>query len=162
MNKYKLLESDYVQTPLWCAKDMIDFFNPSGKILDPCRGENKMFWNLLKCDWCEINENIDFFENNNHYNYIIGNPPYSIFNQWLHHSYDIADNIIYLLPTFKVYNPLSLMRLYRDKGHIKHIRFYDTGTNIEWSRSRPICAVWFKVDYFGDTSYSFVENDINK
>lgn len=134
---------------------MITYFNPSGKILDPCRGENKVFWNILNCDWCEITQGKDFFACNQKYDWIIGNPPYSIFNPWIKHSYEIADNIVYLLPTFKVHNALSLMRLYRDKGHIKHIRMYDTGKDIPWSRSRPICAVWFKKDYFGDTSYTY-------
>ena len=149
-----LLNSDYVQTPLWCAEDMIEFFKPNGTILDPCRGENKVFHNLLQCDFNEIKENSNFFDNHNHYNWIIGNPPYSIFNKWINHSYNIADNIVYLLPTFKVFNALSLMRLYLTKGHIKHIRLYDTKNNIDWARSRPICAVHFKPNYFGDTSYS--------
>lgn len=150
----ELLDSDYVQTPEWCAKDMIDFFKPSGKILDPCRGENKVFHNILQCDFAEIKEDIDFFAVQEMYDWIIGNPPYSIFNKWIKHSYKIGKDIVYLLPTFKVYNALSLMRLYYKEGHIKHIRLYDTGKEIEWSRSRPICAVHFQVGYFGDTSYS--------
>lgn len=157
MNKYKLLKSDYVKTPKWCAEDMIGWFNPVGKVLDPCRGENKVFWNILKCDWNEITEGSDFFENDNRYDWIIGNPPYSIFNKWLRHSYKIGKNIVYLLPTFKVWNPLSLARLYRDSGGIKHIRLYDAGKRIEWSRSRPITAVHFQVGYKGDTSYSYYE-----
>lgn len=148
------VSSDYVQTPEWCAKDMINFFNPSGKIIDPCRGENKVFYNLLDCDWAEINDGIDFFKINDKYDWVIGNPPYSVFNKWIKHSYDIASNIVYLLPTFKAYNALSLMRLYYDKGHIKHIRLYDTGKDIPWLRSRPICAIYFKVGYFGSTEYS--------
>ena len=134
MNKYKLLKSDYVKTPKWCAEDMIGWFNPVGKVLDPCRGENKVFWNILKCDWNEITEGSDFFENDNRYDWIIGNPPYSIFNKWLRHSYKIGKNIVYLLPTFKVWNPLSLARLYRDSGGIKHIRLYDAGKRIQTFR----------------------------
>ena len=157
-----LLDSDYVQTPEWCARDIIDFFKPSGRVLDPCRGENKVFHNILQCDFAEIKEGINFFDINTKYDWIIGNPPYSIFNKWIKHSYKIGTNIVYLLPTFKVYNALSLMRLYFDKGHIKHVRLYDTGTDIEWSRSRPICAVHFQVGYFGDTGYSKYESKESK
>lgn len=153
-----LLDSDYVQTPKWCAEDMVNYFNPTGKILDPCRGENKVFHNILNCDYAEIKEGIDFFNINNHYDWIIGNPPYSIFNKWIKHSYKISNNIVYLLPTFKVFNALSLMRLYLTEGHVKHIRLYDTGNNIEWARSRPICAVHFQPNYFGETSYSYFKN----
>lgn len=156
--KYKLLPSDYVKTPKWCAQDMISYFNPKGEILDPCMGKNRVFYDILEnADWCEITDGVDFFENNKQYNWIIGNPPYSIFNRWLRHSYKISENIVYLLPTFKVWNPLSLARLYRDKGGIKHIRLYDVGKRIEWARSRPITAVWFQVGYSGDTSYSYYE-----
>lgn len=158
----QLLKSDYVKTPKWCANDMICFFKPEGKILDPCRGENKVFWNYLKCDWAEIEEGVDFYKINSRYDWIIGNPPYSIFNSWIRHSYEISKNIVYLLPTFKVYNALSLMRLYLKKGNIRHIRLYDTGKKIEWARSRPICAVHFEVGFFGDTSYSLYENIKNE
>ena len=153
--EYSLVESDYVQTPEWCAKDMIDFYLPVGRILDPCQGENKVFCNLLKgCDWCEITEGIDFFENNTVYDWIIGNPPYSIFYDWMKHSYELAANIVYLLPSFKVFNALGLIRMYKEFGWIKHIRIYDVGKRIEWGRSRPIMATWFQKGYFGDTSWS--------
>lgn len=153
-----LTESDYVQTPEWCAKDMIRHFNPTGKILDPCRGKNKVFHNLLNCEFAEIEEGIDFFQISEKYDWIIGNPPYSIFNKWIKHSYTIGKEIVYLLPTFKVFNALSLVRMYFRKGHIKHIRLYDTGNAIEWSRSRPICAVHFSVGCFCETTYSMFKH----
>ncbi len=154
----ELVDSDYVKTPEWCAIDMVDFFKPTGRILDPCRGENKVFHKILNCDFAEITEGIDFFKIEQNYDWIVGNPPYSIFNKWIKHSYKIGMNIVYLLPTFKAYNALSLVRLYLEKGHIKHIRLYDTGKAIDWSRSRPICAIHFQVGYFGDTSYSVYTN----
>ena len=30
---------DVVYTPDWVAKDMVDYFNPKGKILEPCSGD---------------------------------------------------------------------------------------------------------------------------
>ena len=133
---------------------MVKHFNPTGSVIDPCRGENKVFHSILNCDFAEITEGIDFFDVTKKYDWIIGNPPYSIFNKWIKHSYKIGTNIVYLLPTFKVFNALSLMRLYANEGHIRHIRLYDTGKNIDWARSRPICAVHFQVGYFGDTGHS--------
>ncbi len=156
----KLVESDYVLTPEWCAKDMIDFFNPQGLILDPCCGLNEVFINLLPSNsmYCEIQKGINFFDFNNKVDWIIGNPPYSIFKDWMIHSFEIADNIVYLLPMFKVFNALGLCRIYKQNGWIKHIRIYDTGRQgIEWSRSRPIAAVYFKKGYTGDTQWSFYE-----
>ena len=30
---------DVVYTPDWVAKDMVEFFKPSGRILEPCKGD---------------------------------------------------------------------------------------------------------------------------
>ena len=151
-----LVPSDYVLTPEWCAQDMVTHFNPTGTILDPCRGLNKVFHNILPANscWCEIQEGRDFFKFTQKVDWIIGNPPYSIFNAWMQHSFSLSDNIVYLLPTFKVFNSLGLYRIYNKNGWIKHIRFYDVGKRIEWSRSRPIVVVHFKKGYFSDTSWS--------
>ena len=154
-----LVESDYVQTPEWCAEDIMTYFAPTGKILDPCRGLNKVFHNIMPedADWCEIQEGKNFFDYQEKVDWIIGNPPYSIFHEWMEHSFEIADNIVYLVPTFKIFNALGLCRMYRQNGRIKHIRFYDTGKKIEWSRSRPIVAVWFQKNYLSYTSWSYYE-----
>lgn len=151
--------SDYVLTPEWCAKDIVEFFIPTGKLLDPCRGLNKVFYNQMSQDaeWCEIQEGVDFFKYNKKVDWIISNPPYSIFYNWMKHSFDIAENIVYLLPTFKIFNSLGLCRMYMQNGWIKHMRFYDVGKEIEWSRSRPIVAAYFQKNYFGDTSWSFYQ-----
>ena len=121
----KLVPSDYVLTPEWCAKDIINHFNPKGKILDPCRGLNKVFHKLMpkNSQWCEIQEGKDFFNFTDKVDWIIGNPPYSIFHEWMKHSYSMADNIVYLVPTFKIFNALGLCRMYGENGRIKNIRF---------------------------------------
>lgn len=154
---YDLVSSDYVLTPEWCAIDIINWFKPDGKILDPCRGLNKVFYNNLpvNTDYCELQEGIDFFKYTKQVDWIISNPPYSVFNKWMKHSYEVAENIVYLVPTFKIFNALGLCRMYKKHGWIKHIRVYDTGNNIEWSRSRPIVAVHFQKNYQGDTSWSW-------
>ena len=40
MKHKELVESDYVLTPEWCANDMMEYFAPTGTMLDPCRGLN--------------------------------------------------------------------------------------------------------------------------
>lgn len=157
MKHNELVPSDYVLTPEWCAKDIIEHFNPQGKLLDPCRGLNKVFHNLMpeNSEYCEIQEGINFFEYKQKVDWIIGNPPYSIFKDWMIHSYEVADNIVYLLPMFKVFNALGLCRIYKQNGQIKHVRIYDTGRDIDWARSRPIAAVYFQKNYKGDTSWSY-------
>jgi hypothetical protein len=55
--------SDVVYTPDWCASDMIDWFKPSGRVLDPCKGAGAFFDKMPDgAEWCEIREGRDFFE----------------------------------------------------------------------------------------------------
>lgn len=155
----ELQNSDYVLTPEFIAKDMIEYFKPTGNILDPCCGKNKVFINNLPpgSKWCEIMDGVDFFNFNEKVDWIIGNPPYSIFDKWMKHSYDIADNIVYFLPSFKIFNALGLFRLYKKQGWIKEIRIYDVGKMVEWGRSRPLIACHFKKKYIGDIKCSWYE-----
>jgi len=153
-------KSDIVLTPELIAKDIIEYFKPSGIILDPCRGINAVFHKYMPIGspFCEIQEGINFFEYNKYVDWIIGNPPYSIFREWITHSFSISNNIVYLLPIQLVYNPLLLLREIFEYGGIPHIRWYDVGSYIFWSRSRIIVAVYFKKNYKGPTSWSIVKN----
>jgi len=148
--------SDNIATPDWCAKDMVDFFQPSGKVLDPCSG-NGVFLKYLPVNSysCEISQGKNFFDFQIKVDWVFGNPPYSIFRDWMKHSYEIADNIVYLIPSFLLFNPLSCLRMMRDNGLIKHMRNYDTGKKIEWSRSRQIMAIHIEKGYYGSTAWSF-------
>jgi len=57
-------ESDIVLTPEIVAKDIIKYFNPIGKILDPCKGDGVFYDNIDSStkEWCEIREGKDVFE----------------------------------------------------------------------------------------------------
>jgi hypothetical protein len=91
-------EDDIVMTPEWLAKTMIDTLPIHGKVLDPCRGLGA-FYNQLPGDkdWCEYSEGKDFFEYKDKVDWIVTNPPWSIYRKWCQHSYKIADNIAYLI-----------------------------------------------------------------
>ena len=54
---------DRVYTPEWVARDMAWSFQPSGRVLEPCKGKG-VFLRFLPDDteWCEIDEGRDFFE----------------------------------------------------------------------------------------------------
>jgi hypothetical protein len=89
-------DKDIVYTPEPLAIDIINHYNPQGRILDPCRGGGAFFNNLDNADWCEIAEGKDFFDYHNHVDWIITNPPWSLMRQFLQHGMSIADNIVYL------------------------------------------------------------------
>lgn len=75
---------DIVYTPSRVCDHILKFLNPTGSILDPCKGDGA-FFNLMPegSDYCEIQEGKDFFEYNRKVDWIIGNPPYSIFETFL-------------------------------------------------------------------------------
>ena len=119
---------DNTLTPNTIAQDMIDFFQPTGRILDPCRGEGA-FYSLLPpgSDWCEIDKGRDFFDYHEPVDWIIGNPPYSQYAKFLYHALDIAQNVVYLAPAAKSFYSVKMMRRFREGGHIKHMRIYGPG-----------------------------------
>jgi type I restriction-modification system DNA methylase subunit len=82
---------DVFYTPLPVAMKLIKMadIKEHEKVLDPSRGLGVFYNNFPNCaakDWCEITENKDFFDYNEHVDVIIGNPPFSMWNKWLDHS----------------------------------------------------------------------------
>jgi len=107
--KYKKTTEDVVYTPENIAKLTLDILKPyikdTDKILEPCIWWGA-FYNLLKryknVDWCEIEKWRDFFKYNKNVDWIITNPPYSIYEEFLYHSMEIANNVVYLAPYLKL------------------------------------------------------------
>jgi len=142
-------------TPLELAADMVTFFKPSGTCLDPCRGSG-VFWRLLPPDamWCEISEGVDFYSWSVHVDWVIGNPPYSHYSAWLRHSMKVADHLLYLMPTYKVFASGKFQDDLFSWGGIAHIRRYGTGTEWGFPFGHGLAAVHYQRDYDGPTHWS--------
>lgn len=71
---------------------------PEMRVLDPSAGEGAFFDNLPPCQkhWCEIERGIDFFNESNRYDLIIGNPPFSIWDRWLDHTIKLTDKFCFV------------------------------------------------------------------
>lgn len=148
---------DQVDTPDWVASDMVRWFNPTGKILEPCRG-NDMIYKYLPVNslWCEIKNGIDFYKWTEHVNWIVGNPPFNKkeFPLWMKHSFDIADNIVYVMPIRKFFSSNKVMEHAKLFGHLVHVRVYGPGGKLKWNFGHPCGALhWSKVH--SDTSWSW-------
>jgi len=147
--------SDVVLTPEWCAKDTVEWFKPTGKMLDPCKGEGA-FHNLMPgSEWCEIREGKDFFEWTTPVDWIISNPPYTILRDWMKHSLKIADEIVYIVPVHKIFNAYGLLLEIKEYGGIKHIRYYGTGSVLKFPMGNAIGVVHFSKGYNGPIGISF-------
>lgn len=151
----KVKPQDLVYNPDWVAKDMVTHFMPSGRILEPCKGEGVFLKYLPSAEWCEIREGKDFFSWADPVDWCIGNPPYSLFRKWLEHSFMIAHDIVYLVPVQKIVLGYGQVTDIYKRGWIRHIRWYGTGTRLGWMYGNAIGAVHFQRDWFGETSWSF-------
>jgi hypothetical protein len=147
MNTLEL--SDLVYTPNNVALDMIQYFKPSGRILDPCSGKGAFLRYLPGADWCEITEGRSFFECTQHYDWIVGNPPYSMFAPWLRHSFTLAENILYLLPAIRCWISTKIIKDIKLYGGIRTIAVYPNNLFNEWSIGFAICAIHFQRNYKG-------------
>ena len=149
-------QSDIVYTPDAVAADMVSFFAPLGKCLDPCLGDGAFFKHLPGgSEWCEIEQGKNFFEYHKPVDWIIGNPPYAVFSDWLRHSFSIAANVVYLIPINKAFNSFTMLQTIYQYGGIKHIRAYAGGSKLGFPIGFAVGAVHFQRDYGGDIGFSF-------
>ena len=123
-------KEDIVFTSNSVAQEIVGRYHPTGIILDPCRGDGAFWGNILGAEWCEITEGKDFFSWEEPVDWIIGNPPYSIINRWLEHSFLLAENIVYLLPVAKIFGSRMRLRMVKEYGGIVEIWAPWTGREI--------------------------------
>lgn len=144
--------NDKIYTPFPIAKKIINLFPLYGKVLDPFKGKGAFFEqiDIEGKDWCEIDEGRDFFDYTDKVDWIISNPPYSILDEVLEHSFEIADNVVYLVPLSKVFTSLRRIRGILGYGNIKEIHILSAG-KCGFPFGFPACAIWFQKGYDGKT-----------
>ncbi len=146
------VKGDIVYTPVHVSKHIIDWLNPKGKCLDPCKGDGA-FYNYMPADkdYCEITEDKDFFNYNKKVEWVIGNPPYSIFEEFLQKGFEIADNVSYLVPTNKIFQRQIIMDMITKYGGIKSIIIYGSGQLIDFPFGFSVGNFHFEKGYKGET-----------
>jgi hypothetical protein len=140
---------DVVYTPPHVAEAIVARYRPSGTVLDPCRGDGA-FWKLIpEAKWCEVEEGRDFFSWKKPVDWIIGNPPYSVLNRWLTHSFELADNIVYLLPIAKVFGSRMRLEMVKKYGGIVEVWAPWTGRGVGFEFGWAVGAVHLQRGYQG-------------
>jgi hypothetical protein len=153
IEEYK--DKDVVYTPRWCAQDIVDHFKPSGIVLDPCRGGGAFSSLIPGCEWCEVREGKDFFNWTKKVDWIVGNPPYSGIPNWCRRSFELADNIVYLIPCRSVFfGPAFIESIYR-WGGIVEMRHYGGGQKLGFPMGNAVGAFHFQRGYSGPIQVSF-------
>ena len=140
---------DVVYTPSDVARDIVAYFKPSGRILEPCCGDGA-FLKYLPPDteWCEIEKGRDFFAEHRHFDWIVGNPPYSDFTKFMRHSFEIADNVVYLIMMQMLWYSINRWKEFVAYGGIKTQMIVGNGNEIGMGRfGYAMCAVHFQRNY---------------
>jgi len=141
---------DVVYTPDWVAKDMIDFFKPSGRILEPCAGDG-VFLKYLppETEWCEIEKGRDFYKWHTAVDWVFGNPPFKEFSVWFSHTITFAKEICYVIPLNKPFNSGKMFLEWFYWGKPVHMRYYANGGALGFPIGFACGAVHFQRGYTG-------------
>lgn len=141
---------DLVMTPPEFAKEIIDYFKPSGRILEPCRGDGGFYNNFPGTKlWCEITEGRDFFDFKDKVDWIITNPPYSKMRKFLEHSMDVSDNVCFLITINHIWTKARLRAMRERSFGIKEILMVQEPDNFP-RFGFQVGVVHLKKDYVGD------------
>lgn len=158
-----VVPSDIVYTPVSVSKGIIDFLQPIGVCLDPCKGDGAFYNHLPEGrQYCEIAEGKDFFDwRSGKVDWVIGNPPYSIFKEFLEFSFEIANNVSFLVPTNKVFQRQVIMNMINKWGGVKSIIIYGSGTLIDFPFGFSVGNFHFEKGYKGKTELIMGMNAIS-
>jgi hypothetical protein len=93
------VSNDDIETPDWLARLLVEHFQPSGRVLEPCRAGGRIFKYLgASAEWCEIKDGRDFLSAElAGFDWILTNPPWSRIRPFLQKSMQVADNVVFLM-----------------------------------------------------------------
>lgn len=152
---------DCVQTPINYAKRISNYFNPSGKILEPCCGDGNFVKELMKLQNVrvvsyDILNGIDFFDEIRHFDWIITNPPYSKMRKFIQKSMQVSDNIVFLTSINHLWLKARLRDIENAGFGIREIVIFNTPKTFPQSGFQFGCF-HLKRGYIGDIKYNRIE-----
>lgn len=152
LGKYAHLnKNDVVFTPEPIAKQICDMFPIQGKILEPCKGDGAFLKYLPEnTEWCEIAEGRNFYDYNEKVDWLVTNPPYSDFNRFLEHSFNLAENIVLLVPLAKMFKSMGTIRQVLGYGGIVSIDLLPA-SHAGFPFGFPCAVFYIKRNYQGET-----------
>jgi len=152
-------KNDVVFTPDWLAKKICSMFDVQGKVLEPCKGEGAFLKYLPKStDWCEIADGRNFYDYNKKVDWIVTNPPYSDFNRFLDHSFDLASNIVLLVPVAKLFKSMGTLKKVFAFGNFVEIHTLPS-SKAGFPFGFPSAVYYIKKNYTGKTIIKLFEED---
>jgi len=143
--------NDVVFTPDWLAERICSMYSIEGNVLEPCKGEGAFLKYLPpNTDWCEIVDDKNFYDYNKQVDWIVTNPPYSDFNRFLKHSFELAKNIVLLVPVAKMFKSMGTLKQIFDYGGFVEIHTLPA-SKAGFPFGFPCMVVYLKREYKGST-----------
>tara|TARA_R110002167_G_scaffold3059_3_gene14795 strand:+ start:1688 stop:2281 length:594 start_codon:yes stop_codon:yes gene_type:complete len=103
--KNRATPNDKIYTPLKVVDIMLDFceYKEGQLVLEPARGLGAIYDKLkTPKEYCEIEEDKDYFDYHNKVDIVITNPPYSILDKFLKHTYTLCDKFCFLIGSYSL------------------------------------------------------------
>ena len=160
--------NDKVYTPEHIVDEVLSHFgfhiDQQETIMEPFRGGGAFYDKLQEYSqhpikWCEIDEGVDFFKTEEKVDWIVTNPPYSIFKRVLPKCLEVADNTVLLMPTNKILSCMPRLADIRSKGcGIKEVYYLGSGRQLCFPFGFAVAAIhiqkgweegWYKESYHG-------------
>ena len=150
--------NDKVYTPEHIVQEVLAEFtqhiNKTATILEPFKGGGAFYEPLKKLygdvSWCEIDEGVDFFEHRGKYDWIVTNPPYSIFDKVLPKCLELADNNLLVIPVNKLLSSMPrLMDVKRAGCSIRQLHYLGSGRQLKFPFGFPVACVWIQRGWEG-------------
>lgn len=154
--------NDRVYTPPDLAFSIVQHFMPSGRMLEPCSGKGAFVHAMQtyavegRVDWCELDKGRDFLKlrSRKRYDWIITNPPYSLFRAFLQKSLACSDNVVFLC----FYNAWFMKARQRDikEAGFGLVEILDVPTPPHpWPQAGfALGAGWVRKGWTGSTTFS--------
>jgi hypothetical protein len=150
--------NDNIYTPEDVAIQVIEHFKPSGKILEPAAGAGAFLKHLPEgTDWCEIEKGRNFFDYKEKVDWIVTNPPFSLLQKFLEHSYKISTNIVFLFNLPGLFTVKRMKDMHQHKFAIREILLMRQPTTFVQC-GRQVAAVWIQKHYKGSIKLTYHED----
>jgi hypothetical protein len=150
-------KNDVVFTPDWLAERICSMFLITGRVLEPCRGEGAFTRYLPpQTEWCEIAEGRNFYDYVTPVDWIVTNPPYSDFNRFLTHTFDLSENVVLLVPVAKMFKSMGTLNQIYSYGGFVSIHTLPAG-KAGFPFGFPCAVYYVKRDYHGSTTIAPLE-----
>ena len=169
-------DSDIVYTSPALARRIVDYLDPEGFCVDPCRGRGA-FYDALdpeNRDWCEIREGRDFltWEFDRPVDWCITNPPFSdAYANIAARAFSIAKNVAFLVKLPVAIGTYARHRAWREAGHGLREIIYLPWAEAEFlaENNAPkapegfvLTVVWWQRGWQGEVRHTYWTSQIDK